>query len=62
MVMVFLFELLPDEDVDALVPTVAARAATCLDRDDPRQAEIQSLYQLPWGPIKRAGCARRHWC
>jgi hypothetical protein len=51
---VFLIELLPDGDVDALTSTVAARAATCLARGDPRQAEIQGLGELPSGPVKRA--------
>jgi hypothetical protein len=51
---VFLIELLPDEDVDALAPSTAARAATCLASDDLRQAEIQRLEQLPSGPAKRA--------
>ena len=51
---VFLIELLPDAEVDALASSVAARAATCLARDDPRQAEIQGLGELPSGPLKRA--------
>jgi hypothetical protein len=51
---VFLVELLPDEDLDALAPDVAARAATCLSRDDPRRAQVEALQQMPPGPAKRA--------
>jgi hypothetical protein len=51
---VFLVEVLPAEDLDALVPNVEARAATCFRRDDPRRVEIESLQHMPSGPAKRA--------
>jgi hypothetical protein len=51
---VFLVELLPAEDVNALAPSVVARAATILSRDDPRRLEIDRLLHMPPGPAKRA--------
>jgi hypothetical protein len=50
----FLVDLLPDEDVSALAPSVVARAATILNSDDPRRVEIDQLPAMPPGPAKRA--------
>jgi hypothetical protein len=51
---VFLVNLLPDAEVDALAPSVVARAATVLKSDDPRRAQIDRLPGMPAGPAKRA--------
>lgn len=50
----FLVDLLPDEDVSALAPSVVARVATILNSDDPRRVEIDALPAMPPGPAKRA--------
>jgi hypothetical protein len=50
----FLVGLLPDAEVDALTPSVVARAATCLKSDDPRRVQIDALSAMPPGPPKRA--------
>ena len=50
----FLVGLLPDADVDALAPSVVARAATVLKSDDPRRTRIDRLPDMPPGANKRA--------
>lgn len=42
---IFLVELLPEDEIDALVPRILARDATGLDRDDPRRQEIKQLLE-----------------
>jgi hypothetical protein len=50
----FLVGLLPDAEVEALAPSVVARAATVLERDDPRRLQIDGLPTMQPGPAKRA--------
>jgi hypothetical protein len=42
---IFLVDLLPDEEIDALVPRILARDTTELDRDDPRRDQIEQLLK-----------------
>jgi hypothetical protein len=51
---VFLVNLLPDDEVDALAPSVVARVATVLKSDDPRRRQIDLLPSMSAGPAKRA--------
>ncbi len=51
---VFLVNLMRPEEVDALAPSVIARAATILGSDDPRRVEIERLSAMPPGPTKGA--------
>ena len=51
---IFLVDLLPDEELNALVPKVLARADAVLERGDPRRHVIDQLPGLPAGPTKRA--------
>jgi hypothetical protein len=51
---VFLVDLLSFEEVDALAPSVIARAATILKSDDPRRREIDRLSAMSHSPAKRA--------
>lgn len=55
---VFLVELLPDEELPALIPKVVARAGTVLERDDPRRWDIDRLPTMPPGAARRAALAR----
>jgi hypothetical protein len=40
---VFLVDLLPEDEVRAMIPGVVARARVVLDRDDPRRAQVDRL-------------------
>jgi hypothetical protein len=51
---IFLVNLLPDTEVDALTPSVVARAATTLNSDDPRRVQIDQLTTMPADRAKRA--------
>jgi len=51
---IFLVNLLRPEEVDALAPSVVARAATILRNDDPRRVEIERLSSMRPGRAKRA--------
>jgi hypothetical protein len=42
---IFLVDLLPDEEIDALIPRILVRDTTDVDGDDPRRAQIDQLLQ-----------------
>jgi hypothetical protein len=51
---VFLVEVLPDAELDAVVPDVATRLGMALDRNDPRRVEAERLLATAEGPARRA--------
>ncbi len=42
---IFLVDLLPDEEIDALIPRILVRDTTDVDGDDPRRAQIDQLLK-----------------
>ncbi|MGH3874547.1 MAG: hypothetical protein ACRDSR_24090 [Pseudonocardiaceae bacterium] len=55
---VYLVDLLPSEEINALAPYVVARATAVLNPDDPRRVAAGNIVQLPAGRAKRAGLSR----
>ena len=51
---VFLVDLLPDAEFEALVPEVKTRLAMVLDRNDPRRMEAEGLLRVTAGRPRRA--------
>jgi hypothetical protein len=51
---VFLVDVLPDAELDAVVPDVSTRLAMALDRNDPRRVEAERLLGTTEGPARRA--------
>ncbi|GIJ66603.1 hypothetical protein [Virgisporangium ochraceum] len=51
---VFLVDLLPAAEVEALLPDVTARVAATLDRNDPRRVEAEALLRTARGQARRA--------
>ena len=51
---VFSLDLLADADVDALVPDVAARLATVLDKNDPRRTRAEQALRSRDAMVRRA--------
>jgi hypothetical protein len=51
---IFLIDLLPDAEFDALVPDVTTRMATVLDRHDPRRVEAEDALHTKTGLPRRA--------
>lgn len=51
---IFLVDVLPDAEVDALVPDVSARLATVLRRTDPRRIQIERALRSRDRAVRRA--------
>jgi hypothetical protein len=51
---IFLVDLLPEPDVDVLVPDVSSRLAVVLDRTDPRRTQAERALRGPDPVVRRA--------
>ncbi|WP_030436910.1 hypothetical protein [Actinoplanes subtropicus] len=51
---IFLVDLLPPVELEALVPDVTTRLAMALDRNDPRRVEAEAQLRTVQGPARRA--------
>ena len=51
---IFLIDLLPPVELEALVPDVTTRLAMTLDRNDPRRVEAEAQLRTVRGPARRA--------
>lgn len=51
---IFLVDLLPEPEFEALVPDVTTRLASVLDRNDPRRVEVETLLHSTHGRQRRA--------
>ncbi|MCU7726885.1 hypothetical protein ODJ79_24430 [Actinoplanes sp. KI2] len=51
---IFLIDLLPPAELEAVVPDVTTRLAMALDRNDPRRVEAETQLRTVQGPARRA--------
>jgi hypothetical protein len=51
---IFMVDLLPPAELEALVPDVTTRLAMALDRNDPRRVEAEAQLRTVRGPARRA--------